>query len=110
MPRSVLTSLALGVEVFALRSRSALEHGGKKAIRVVQMWPKPQTLAGTKRDALRGQHRRRGKRAEFRMDSLEGVRHRIVFLVQDTAGGINQPTTRLHQARRCVQDRALFCR
>src|SRR5688572_14439827 len=109
MPRSVLTSVALGVEVFALRSRSALEHGGKKAIRVVQMWPKPQTLAGIERDALHGQHRRCGKRTEFRMDSLEGVRYRIVFLVQDTAGGINQPTTRLHQARAGGEDRALLC-
>ena len=52
MPRSVLTSLALRVEVFALKSRNTLEHGGKKAIGVVQMWPKPQTLAGVETDPV----------------------------------------------------------
>ena len=64
------------------------------------MWPKPQSLAGIERNALRREQRSGGNRAELVVAGLESIRDCVIFLAQDTAGRIDQATAGLHHAVR----------
>src|SRR5687767_1037453 len=86
------------------------KNGRKKAVRAVEVRKKAQALPGIERDALRVKKFRTGKRREFGMLAREIVRNGVIFLLQEAAGGVNQPSAVSYQARRTAQDGALLCR
>src|SRR5574339_1252057 len=81
----------------ALARRIFYKRRGVEAVRAVQVGKKPQPLARVERDALRREKFRARKGGVFLVLALEGGHHRVVFLTQDAAGGVDQASAGLEQ-------------
>src|SRR5687767_5709745 len=74
------------------------------------MRPQAQALARGELDALSRQELVARKAPEPRVCGGEVVGDRLVFLFEDAAGGIDEPSPRLHQGAGRSEDRTLLLR